>query len=85
MKPFVALTTASFILAGSAFLLPWITHFADQGLSFLAHICWVVVSVLALVSQGKRALPVLLGAPFALFWPVVLVWVIASGGLRLSF
>ena len=75
----------SFILAGGAFLLPWITHFADQGLSFLALAGWVVVSVLALARHGKRALLVLLGAPFALFWPIALVWVIASGGLRLSF
>ena len=79
------LVIVSFILAGIAFLLPWITHFADQGLSFLAHAGWAVVSVSALVSQGKRALLVLLGAPFALFWPATLVWVIASGGLRLSF
>jgi hypothetical protein len=85
MKPPVALTTVSFVLAGSAFLLPWITHFADQGLSFLAHAGWVVVSAFALVSHGRRALLVLLGAPFALFWPVVLAWVIASDGLRLSF
>ena len=85
MKSPPALVIVSFALAGVAFFLPWVTHFADQGLSFLAHAAWIAVSVSALVSHKKRALPVLLGAPFALFWPIVLVWTIASGGLRLSF
>jgi len=82
MKP---LTITSFVLAGIAFLLPWVTHFADQGLSFLAHACWLGVSIFALATDGRRALWVLIGAPFALFWPIGLVFVIASGGLRLSF
>jgi hypothetical protein len=85
MKPPPTLVIVSFVLAGIAFLLPWITHFADQGLSFLTHIGWVVVAVLALARHGKRALLILLGVPFALFWPIALVWVIASGGLRLGF
>ncbi len=85
MKSLPALVIVSFGLAAIAFLLPWVTHFADQGLSFLALAGWIVVSVWALASHGKRALFVLLGAPFALFWPAVLVWTIASGGLRLSF
>jgi hypothetical protein len=85
MKAIHTSVIVSFILAGIAFLVPWVTHFADQGLSVLAHLAWVGVAVIALVRHGRRALLVLLGAPFALFWPIVLVWVIASDGLRLSF
>ena len=85
MKSPPALVVVSLVLAAIAFLLPWVTHFADQGLSFFALAGWIVVSVWALASYRKRALLVLLGTPFALFWPAVLVWTIASGGLRLSF
>jgi hypothetical protein len=73
MKSPPALVIVSFVLAGIAFLLPWVTHFADLGLSFLAHAGWIVMGVTAFVSHRKCALRVLLGAPYALFWPTVLV------------
>jgi hypothetical protein len=85
MKPSQGLVIASLGLAAVAFALPWVTHFADGGISFLAHAAWAVIATLAFVKHGRHALLALIGVPFALFWPGVLVWVVATGSLRLSF
>jgi hypothetical protein len=80
-----ALAIASLLLAALAFGLPWLTHFADQGLSFLLLLVWLIVTVTALVRDRRRGLAALVGVPFALFWPAAVAYLVASGNLNLSF
>jgi hypothetical protein len=80
-----ALVIASLLLAAVAFGLPWLTHFADQGLSFLMLLAWLAVTGAALVRDRRRGLAALIGVPFALFWPAAVVYLAASGNLNLSF
>ena len=79
------LVPASLALAFVAFGLPWLTHFADRGLSVLAILGWLVVSIAAFVRERSRALPVLAGVPFALFWPAAILYWAMSGDIVLSF
>jgi hypothetical protein len=76
---------ASFVLAALAFGVPWLTHFADGGLSFLSHLAWIGLALETLVRFRGRGLWVLLGAPLAMFWPVSLAIIMLRGDLYLGF
>lgn len=82
MRPLVL---GSLALAFVAFGIPWLTHFADGGLSVLALLCWLAVSIIAFVREKRRALAVLAGVPFALFWPAAILYWAMSGDIVLSF
>jgi hypothetical protein len=79
------LAVVSLPLAAVAFGLPWLTHFADQGLSFVALLAWLGVTIAALVRDWRRGLLAVVGVPFALFWPAAVIYLVASGELNLSF
>ena len=76
---------ASLALAACAFGLPWLTHFADQGISIIAHLAWIGLLIEAFLRFRSRALWLLLGAPLALFWPVSLAIILLRGDLYLGF
>jgi hypothetical protein len=80
-----ALAITSLVLAVLAFGLPWLTHFADQGLTFLVLLAWLIVTVIALVRDRRRGLAALAGVPFAVFWPAAVIYLAATGNLNLSF
>lgn len=65
----------SLAMALLAFLLPRIlfshTRIAVM-VSFMLAACWIVVLIGGIVRFKKRGLWLLIGAPFALFWPVSL-------------
>ncbi len=69
----------SLVLAAAAFGLPWVTHFADGGVSIALHLLWAALVSATLWTHGRRGLWLLSGAPLALFWPSFLVWWIAFG------
>jgi hypothetical protein len=74
----------SLVLAALAFGLPWVTHFADGGLSIGLHLAWLVFVAATLWTHGRRGLWLLLGAPLALFWPGTLVaWMMSDAPLRM--
>ncbi len=73
----------SLVLAAAAFGLPWVTHFADGGLSIALHLFWIALAIAALVTQGRQGLWLLVGAPLALYWPGLLIWWMAFGSLRM--
>lgn len=75
----------SLAVAVLAFGLPWFTHFADRGLSLLLHLAWLGLLVAALIRTGWRGLWLLLGAPLALFWPVVLLVFILGDDVHFGF
>ena len=79
------LSLGALSLGAIAFLLPWLTHFADGGLSFLAHFGWLALAIAALVHGGRGWLWLLLSTALALFWPATLIGVVLFGDLRLSF
>lgn len=64
---------ASLVVAAIAFGLPWITHFADHGLSAVMLLGWIGLLIGALIKYRARGLWLLLGAPLALYWPAVLM------------
>lgn len=67
-----------------AFAVPWLTHFADRGLSVIFVLLWIGLLITAVVKHRWRGLWLLLGAPLALFWPAVLIiW--ASEPIHLAF
>ena len=63
----------SLAAALAAFALPWLTHFADYGVSVLLHLIWIVLLIRGFVTFGWRGAWFLFGAPLALFWPAALV------------
>lgn len=73
----------SLVLAAAAFGLPWVTHFADGGVSVALHLLWLALVVATLWTHRRRGLWLLLGAPLALFWPGLLVWWMAFGSIRM--
>ena len=75
----------SLAVAAFAFGLPWLTHFADRGLSLLFHLAWFGLLVAALIRTGWRGLWLLLGAPLVLFWPVVLLVFVLSDDVHFGF
>ena len=75
----------SLALAALAFGLPWLTHFADRGLSIAVHLSWIGLAIETLVRHGSRGAWLLLAAPLALFWPVSLAIVALSGDLHFGF
>ena len=75
---------ASFV-AALAFAVPWLTHFADRGFSVAMVLSWIGLLMVGLVRHRSRGLWLLTGAPLALFWPAVLVTVLARGDLYLGF
>lgn len=75
---------ASFALAAAAFGLPWLTHFADNGLSILLVLAWIAVAAGALWTRGRRGAWCLLGAPFALYWPgAFALWLLGGAPIRM--
>jgi hypothetical protein len=54
----------SLVLAAAAFGLPWLTHFADGGVSIALHIFWIALCIATLWTHGRRGLWLLLGAPW---------------------
>ncbi len=64
--------TLSLALAALAFGLPWLTHFADGGLSILLPVLWLASVVAAIARLGWRGLWLLAGTPLILFWPVTI-------------
>jgi hypothetical protein len=72
MKPRLVVSLA---VALVAFLMPRIL-FVHSGIamwvSFTLAGCWTVLLIGGLYKFKKRGLWLLIGAPFALFWPVVL-------------
>ena len=76
---------ASFVLAALAFGVPWLTHFADGGLSLLLHLAWTGLVLETLFRFLGRGLWILLAAPLALFWPISLAIVVLRGDLYLGF
>jgi hypothetical protein len=75
----------SLAVAALAFGLPWLTHFADRGLSLLLHLAWFGLLVAALIRTGRRGLWLLLGAPLVLFWPVVLLVFVLGDDVHFGF
>jgi hypothetical protein len=75
----------SLAVAALAFGLPWLAHFADRGLSLLFHLAWLGFLIAALVHSGRRGLWLLLGAPLALFWPVVLLVFVLGDDVHFGF
>lgn len=74
----------SLVLAAAAFGFPWITHFADAGLSITLVLLWLTLVAATLWTHGKRGLWLLVGAPLALFWPALLVgWLASDAPLRM--
>ena len=74
----------SLFVALLAFALPWLTHFADRGISVALILLWIGLVIAAVVKHGWRGLWLLLGVPLALFWPaVVIIW--ASGPMTIGF
>jgi hypothetical protein len=71
----------SLAMALLAFLLPRIL-FSHNGIavmvSFMLAACWIVVLIAGIFRFKKRGLWLLVGAPFALFWPVSLFLVVQS-------
>jgi hypothetical protein len=69
----------SLAVAACAFGFPWLTHFADSGVSLVLHLVWIALLVRGLVQFGWRGSWFLLGAPLALFWPAaVAVWALSD-------
>ena len=64
---------ASLVLAVLAFGLPWLTHFADGGLSIVLPLLWLASVVAGIAQLGRRGLWLLAGAPLVLFWPAAIV------------
>jgi hypothetical protein len=83
--PLRNLLVISSIVAALAFGIPWLTHFADQGISFTLLLLWIGLVVAGLMRYRLRGLWLLTGAPLALFWPVALLIVILRGDLYLGF
>lgn len=75
----------SLFVAALAFVVPWLTHFADRGFSIGMVLFWLGLLIVGLLRHRARGLWLLSGAPLALFWPVVLIVVIARGDLYLGF
>ena len=69
----------SLVLAAASFGLPWVTHFADGGVSIALHLLWIALTAATLWTHGRRGLWLLAGAPLALYWPGLLVWWIVAG------
>jgi hypothetical protein len=72
MRPLLIISCA---MAFAAFLGPWI--FRTQvdtaaKVSFLLAICWIILFAGAMLTFRKRGLWLLIGAPFALYWPFAL-------------
>jgi hypothetical protein len=80
---FRAWLIGSLALAVLAWALPWLTHFADGGISILLLVLWMASIVAGLVRFRWRGLWLLLGAPFALFWFFAIFLV--ADDLKLSF
>jgi hypothetical protein len=76
-----ALAIATIVTAVIALVLPWLTHFADGGASLLALLLWAGFLVTTIATY--RVWWLLLTAPVALFWPVVVLLV--ADDLILSF
>ena len=74
----------SYVVAAVACGLPFVTHFADYGISFLMHLAWIAIAFDVLRRHGRNGAWVLLGAPLALFWPgSLLCWLAFGPPLRL--
>jgi hypothetical protein len=73
----------SLVVAVLAWALPWLTHFADGGISILLLVLWFASIVAGLIRFRRRGLWLLLGAPAALFW-VFAIFLVADD-LKLSF
>ena len=67
-------TLVSYGVAALACFLPFVTHFADSGISLVLHLAWIAIAVDVLRRHGRQGAWVLIGAPFALFWPVSFLW-----------
>ncbi|HUO89317.1 MAG TPA: hypothetical protein VMU08_09095 [Rhizomicrobium sp.] len=83
MTSFRVWLVASLALALLAWGVPWLTHFADRGLSLLLLALWLASVVGGLIRFRWRGLWLLLGAPLALFWVVTIALV--AGDLRIGF
>lgn len=79
------LLAISSVVAALAFGIPWLTHFADRGISFALLLVWIGLVIAGLIRYRLRGLWLLSGAPLALFWPVALLVVILRGDLYLGF
>ena len=79
------LLVVSSVVALLAFAIPWLTHFADRGISFALLLVWIGLVVAGLIRHRLRGVWLLAGAPLALFWPVALLMVILRGDLYLGF
>ena len=75
----------SLLVAALAFAVPWLTHFADRGFSVAMVLFWLGLLIVGLIKHRLRGLWLLAGAPFALFWSVVLLVVLVRGDLYLGF
>jgi hypothetical protein len=75
------MSIATIIAALFAFGLPWLTHFADGGVSLIALFLWAAFLVTTLFYW--RIWWLLLTIPFALFWPVTII--VTAGNLKLGF
>ena len=75
MTPLRGWLIASLVLAALACGLPFLTHFADGGLSILLFVLWLISLVIGFARFGWRGVWFLLGAPLGLFWVVTLILV----------
>ena len=74
----------SLFVAVLAFAVPWLTHFADRGFSVALVLLWFGLVITGFFQHRWRGLWLLIGAPLALFWPVVIaIW--ASGPVYFGF
>ena len=83
--PVRSLLILSLVVAALAFGVPWLTHFADYGLSTALIVIWFSLLIAGIAKYRKRGLWLLTTAPLALFWPVVLVIWASSSDIHLGF
>jgi hypothetical protein len=85
MNSFRSIIFATSLTALGAFTLPWFTHFADGGLSILLLVVWFACIVFGFWNYRARAAWLLLSAPLALYWPVVLALWVSSDDVHFGF
>jgi hypothetical protein len=85
MKPIFTMSFLTAVAAcfGPLIIGPWVFHnYAAMDsathASLLLTVCWLLVLATALFRFKKRGLWLLLGLPFALFWPCVFLAIASS-------
>ena len=73
-----ALLTLSLVFAAVSFAARWVVPGPPAYVpgSLVLTLFWFLLLVMSLRKHGRWGLWVLLGAPLALYWPIVLAWLI---------